>query len=211
MPESEEEGSVIYTIGHSTHSIENCIGLLRKNGVTALADVRSHPYSRYNPQFNREPLKSSLKADGLEYVFLGKELGARSEDRTCYQNGRVQFELVARTESFKQGIARVQNGMKTHRICLMCAEKDPIACHRAILVCRNLRSLDIDIRHILEEGSLESHLELERRLMRTLRISENHLFNSFEQQLERAYDVQAGKMAFVEKETEEPMRQGEGS
>ena len=82
---------------------------------------------------------------------------APSEDRTCYQNGRVQFDLVAKTEGFRQGIARVQNGVKTHCICLMCAEKDPIACHRSILVCRNLRTLDIDIRHILEDWSIESH------------------------------------------------------
>ncbi len=199
----------LYTIGHSTHSLERLTGLLGNHSVTAVADVRSHPYSRYNPQFNRETLKAHLKANGFEYVFLGGQLGARSEDPACYREGQVQFELVAGTSLFKEGLARVHKGMKTHRICLMCAEKDPLFCHRTILVCRHLRAPDIQINHILEDGALERHQDAERRLMGILRVPESTLFATFEEQRERAYDIQGKKIAYVEKGIDEENGQGE--
>src|SRR6266496_4132642 len=82
----------VLTIGHSSHPIERFVALLRQHGVTAVADVRSAPYSRHQPQFNKDLLQRSLKDAGIAYIFLGKELGARSEDRSCYENGRVQSE-----------------------------------------------------------------------------------------------------------------------
>jgi uncharacterized protein (DUF488 family) len=205
---SQDKAGDIFTIGHSTHSLDVLIELLKKCAVTAVADVRSHPYSRYNPQFNRETFKANLKAYGLDYVFLGVELGARSEDPACYREGQVQFELVARTSLFKEGLARVHNGMKAHRICLLCAEKDPLFCHRTILVCRHLRAPDIQINHILEDGTIEPHQDAERRLMEILRVPESTLFTTFEQQVERAYDIQAKKIAYVEKGSHEESRQG---
>lgn len=189
--------------------MEMFIELLRKYAVTALADVRSHPYSRYNPQFNREILKAYLKERGLEYVFLGAELGARSDDPTCFRAGQVQFDLVAKTAPFQEGLRRLQKGMKTHRICLMCAEKDPLFCHRAILVCRHLRAPQVQINHIMDDGTIERHQEAERRLMEMLRVPEATLFTTFDQQVERAYDLQGRKIAHVEKRREEEGRQGE--
>src|SRR5271169_5124351 len=97
----------IYTIGHSTHSTDKLIGLLKGASVSAVSDVRSRPYSRMNPQFNREPLKEALRVAGIKYAFLGKELGARSEDQNCYRNGQVQYDLLAQTDLFKHGIKRV--------------------------------------------------------------------------------------------------------
>jgi len=85
------EGNRIFTIGHSTHGFTRFVELLKRHRVTAVADVRSMPCSRRQPQFNREDLRNSLKACGIAYVFLGKELGARSDDPTCYENGRVQY------------------------------------------------------------------------------------------------------------------------
>ena len=82
--------NAVYTIGHSTHSIEKLIELLKQQSISAVSDVRSRPYSRMNPQFNRESLKQALRTANIQYVFLGKELGARSEDRRCYRNGQVQ-------------------------------------------------------------------------------------------------------------------------
>src|ERR1700733_525129 len=102
----------VYTIGHSTHSIERFIELLTAANINAVSDVRSRPYSRMNPQFNREPLKNVLRAANIKYVFLGKELGARSDDPSCYRNGQVQYDLLAQTEVFKQGIERVREGSK---------------------------------------------------------------------------------------------------
>src|SRR5690242_9735719 len=128
----------VYTIGHSTHAIEKFIALLKSSQIEAVSDVRSWPHSRMNPQFNRETLKRSLREAGIKYVFLGKELGARSEDRGCYRNGQVQYDLLANTELFKQGIERVKEGAQKYRVVLMCAEKDPLDCHRTILVARKL-------------------------------------------------------------------------
>jgi len=85
----------VYTIGHSTHPIERFIELLKSQNITALGDVRSRPYSRMNSQFNLEPLKQSLRDADIKYVFLGKELGARSDDKSCYRNGQVQYDLLA--------------------------------------------------------------------------------------------------------------------
>lgn len=197
---------VLYTIGHSTHTAEKVIELLRQHGVTAVADVRSQPYSRMNPQFNREAFSSRLKDAGIAYVFLGRELGARSEDRSCYENGKVQYDRLARTPLFSAGLERILRGMKTQTIALMCAEKDPITCHRAILVCRYLVARGLQVAHILEDGSLESHDDAVSRLLRELGLLECDLFRSREEVLDDAYTRRAHEIAYTESgpsETEE--------
>lgn len=186
----------LYTIGHSTHTIERFIALLGMNRVSAICDLRSSPYSRFNPQFNRETIYNELQANKISYVFLGKELGPRSDDPACYTDGKVQYNRLAETAIFQQGLKRLKEGMKSYRIALMCAEKDPITCHRTILVCRHLRSKDIEIMHILENGDLETHREAERRLMRALKIPEIALFEKPEELIERAYDKQSNKIAY---------------
>src|SRR4051812_3837741 len=103
----------VFTVGHSTHTQERFIELLSMHAITAVCDVRSTPFSRVNPQFNRKELKKALSAHDIEYVFLGKELGARSEDADCYVNGKVQYDRLAHTDSFKLGIQRVQKGMQS--------------------------------------------------------------------------------------------------
>src|SRR5260370_29901262 len=138
----------VYTIGHSTHSIERFIELLQLHAVTALADVRSHPHSRMNPQFNRDSLKEALDAADIKYVFLGKELGARSEEKSCYRNGQVQYDLLSKTELFKKGIQRVKAGADSYPIALMCAEREPLECHRTILVSRRLCEDGLRVMHI---------------------------------------------------------------
>ena len=125
---------MLFTVGHSTHNIETFLSLLTINGVTAIADVRSSPYSRFSPQFTREALKQSLRLANVAYTFLGKELGARSDNPACYRGGKVQYDLLAQQPAFADGIARVNEGMARYTIALMCAEKDPIECHRALLV-----------------------------------------------------------------------------
>jgi uncharacterized protein (DUF488 family) len=190
----------LFTIGHSNHSIEHLIDLLKKHEVSAVADVRSAPFSRYNPQFNREPLQRSIQDAGMEYVFLGRELGARSQDPHCYVDGKLQFDLLAATELFRSGLARLLKGMESYRIALLCAEKDPITCHRMILVCRHTRAEAAEILHILEDGGIENNRQSERRLMRSLGIPETHLFATPEELVEKAYDTQGRRIAFEEKE-----------
>lgn len=190
----------LYTIGHSTHSIERFMDLLLQHSITAIGDVRSSPYSRFNPQYNRESLQKNLKGNHIAYVFLGRELGPRSEDPACYLDGQVQYARLAETKLFRQGVDRLVNGMKTHRIALMCAEKDPITCHRMILICRVLRRAPLQIWHILEDGSTETLAESERRLLLKLKMRQLSLFDSLENLIERAYDAQSTKIAYIRDE-----------
>lgn len=190
----------LYTIGHSTHTIDRFLGLLKMHEIEVVADVRSNPYSGYNPQFNREILRKELKKKDIAYVFLGRELGPQSEKPSCYIKGKVQYSLVAQTDLFKEGLARLRKGIQNYRIALMCAEKDPVTCHRMILICRALRLENIDIKHILEEGNLESLAQSERRLIEVLKMPQLQLFETENDLIERAYDTQAEKIAFVRKE-----------
>lgn len=187
----------LFTIGHSIHSVERFVDLLKTHGVTALCDVRSSPYSRYTPQFNRESLKDALTGQRIIYLYLGAELGPRSSDPTCYENGKVQYNLLAGKDLFQQGLGRLRKGMTTHRIALMCAEKDPLTCHRMLLICRNLRGDDIIIRHILEDGSLEDNRDTEMRLMKQLKIDPADLFSTEADQIQRAYELQGEKVAYT--------------
>lgn len=186
----------LYTIGHSTHSSEQFIELLAMHSVNAVADVRSHPYSRYTPQFNREPLQETLRRVHIHYVFLGEELGARSQDSQHYLEGKVQYAALASTPQFRAALKRIESGLGTYRIALLCAEKDPIVCHRAILVCRHLRLPGIHIGHIREDGMLEAHSEMEKRLLRVCKLPEFDMFTDKTQMLERAYDLQGDRIAY---------------
>jgi uncharacterized protein (DUF488 family) len=189
---------VLFTVGHSTHSTEEFLQLLLINEISAVADVRSRPFSKINPQFNREALKANLKAADIAYAFLGRELGARADDRNCYVGGKVQYERLAQTPLFQSGLTRVIDGTRTHRIALMCAEKDPITCHRMILVCHELRRTPLDIFHIRADGTLESNPDAEFRLVKTMRVPESDLFTNGEEAVEEAYRRQAQRIAWVE-------------
>jgi uncharacterized protein (DUF488 family) len=188
----------VYTIGHSKHTLDEFAGLLKQHGVTALADVRSAPFSRFNPQFNKDVLARELKARGIKYVFLGRELGARSDDRSCYENGRVQYARLARTELFRQGIERVRRGAGEHRIALMCAEKEPLECHRTLLVARALDEQGVEVMHILGDGRLESHREAMERLLEVTGLPRDDLFRSQAELIAEALKRQEDKVAHVD-------------
>ena len=181
--------ATLYTIGHSTHPVEEFVGLLRRHDITALGDVRSAPYSRYNPQFNKEVLAASLKQADIAYVYLGSELGARVQDPACWEEGRVSYAKVAQADFFRAGLRRVREGMASYRVTLMCAEKDPITCHRMMLVTRNLRREDLDIQHIRADGSLETNLQAERRLLEAARLPRGTLFQDEAEMVEEAYET----------------------
>lgn len=194
--------SVIFTVGHSSHTLEHFLGLLERHGVNAIADVRSSPYSRYN-QFNREALKASLRSIGIAYVFLGQELGARSTDPKCYENGRVQYPCLAVSEHFKKGLDRVIIGARSHRIALLCAEKDPLICHRTILVAREIQRRGIKVSHILESGRLESHKEAVERLLSMFGLQQEELFRTYEDRVDEAYRLQEERIAYTNPEMAE--------
>ncbi|MFQ5482356.1 MAG: DUF488 family protein, partial [Nitrospinaceae bacterium] len=168
----------IFTVGHSNHSLNKFLSLLKQHDITALCDVRSKPYSRMNPQFNRETLKDNLSKEGIAYVFLGLELGGRCEDPSIYDQGKIQYDRLAETKLFSKGIKRVQEGTKQYRVALMCAEKEPLECHRTILVSRYLEAQGFVIQHIQADGKLESHSDALSRLIRKLKLPEQDMFLS---------------------------------
>ncbi len=180
----------IHTIGHSTHPIEKFIELLSLHKITAVCDVRSNPYSRFNPQYNREMLHKELKKHDIAYVFLGKELGP---------DKKFHYTELAKTALFHEGLQRLKEGMKSYRIALMCAEKDPIVCHRMILICRYLRADDMEIRHILEDGTIENNRDSEKRLTESAKVPPPDMFENDEDMILRAYHKQSEKIAHASK------------
>jgi len=186
----------LYTVGHSNRTLEGFLSAIKSHGITAVADVRSQPYSRMHPHFDREALAASLKAQGIAYVFLGKELGARTPDATCYVDDKVQFDRLARTAAFKEGLERVREGMKQYRLALLCAEREPLACHRTILVSRELSLRGLKIRHILSATEAEEHEQTTERLLHELDMGEGNLFLGREELIADAYRMQAQRIAY---------------
>lgn len=183
----------LYTVGHSTHEMETFLDLLAQHEVTVVADVRSFPYSRV-AHFNQETLRVCLKNRGVRYVFLGRELGARREETDCYIDGQVVYERAARSPLFLEGISRVRRGVENHTIALMCAEKEPLDCHRTILICRYLKD-HVPIMHIRADGSLEPHSETEKRLKTLMDVAPS-LFEPEDILLEDAYERRGKQIAY---------------
>ena len=191
-------GAAIFTIGHSNHTQDTFEALLLRHGITAVADVRSSPRSRFNPQFDREKLASALSRRGIEYVFLGRELGGRSDDDACYEQGRIRYERVALTTRFQSGLDRLFEGAKTHRIALMCAEGEPLICHRTLLVAHALDGLGTSVQHILADGLLESHGETMNRLLTQFRMNpEDDLATDRDATIAAAIAHQARRVSYV--------------
>ena len=188
----------VFTIGHSTHSYEHFLSLLRTSGVTAVADVRTTPFSRHFPHFNEATLRSDLKLDGISYVFLGKELGGRPSGRSFYCDGVADYEKMAKTETFASGIKRVIDGAKKFRVALMCSEHDPLDCHRCLLVGRALSGEGVKLVHILGDGSLVSHESVEEKLLHLAGRSGNDLLMTASERLSAAYRDRSLKVAYVE-------------
>jgi uncharacterized protein (DUF488 family) len=187
----------LFTIGHSTHSVDEFVGLLKQHGISAVADVRSQPYSRHLPHFNRENLSLQLIEAGVIYVFLGRELGARREESECYEGQKADYERIAFLPAFQAGLERLRVGANRYRLALMCAEKDPLDCHRTILVGRRLRN-EFDIKHILSNGTVETQEQIDARLVRQMSVSRN-LFEprlSDDELVQRAYQVRAQQIAY---------------
>jgi uncharacterized protein (DUF488 family) len=183
--------SAVFTIGHSNHSLEHFLGLLQGAGVEMVADVRSTPASRRQPQFNKAPLAQALHAAGLSYLWLGRELGGRPADPALYTDGIADFEHMAQTASFRGAIARVLGEADWLRLTLMCAEKDPLDCHRCLLVGRALCAEGAEVRHILADGAIISQTAIEDNML-----GGDALFPPREERLAAAYQARARKIAF---------------
>ncbi len=152
----------IYTIGHSSHPVEEFIALLRGHAIEVLADVRSQPYSRYSPQFNRETLAAHLRAAGVRYEFYGDTLGGRPKDADLYvgDTWRPEYINQRQKEEYKEGIEKLCAVAATARTAIMCSEGSPEGCHRKLLITPSLLEREIAVRHILPDGSLEDDQQL---------------------------------------------------
>lgn len=185
----------LYTIGHSDHEVGAFIDTLARYGVATVADVRSTPYSRFNPAFNRETLARSLDRRAFSYVFLGAELGARGGDFPD-ATGAARYRLIAASERFARGLDLLRAVMVESTTALLCAEREPLDCHRTLLISRAVRSTGVAIRHILYDGAVEEHADIERRMVGRAGLAATDLFDTPEEIVERAYDILAD-MTFV--------------
>ena len=192
----------VFTIGHSNHALDAFLDLLRGHRISAVADVRSAPYSRYCPHFNKEPLSRSLGDAGVKYVYLGHELGGRSDDLTCYENGRVRYSRLVRQPEFRDGIVRLKKGAADHRIAMMCAEREPLDCHRTVLVSPVLEEEGLSVVHIHADGRLEAHEETMDRLLDLVKIPRDDLFRSRKEIVAEALLRQEERVAYKIDETD---------
>lgn len=192
-----EEAQQIFTIGHSNHDAADFIDMLRKQSITAVADVRSYPHSRFS-QFSRPSLEASLRKFKIRYAFLGEELGARSKDLSCYENGRVQYARLAQTDLFRRGIDRLLDGRTRFRIALMCAEREHLTCHRTILVSNALHKMGVPVHHIHPGGWAESHGDAMLRLIDMVGLPRTHLFKTPEELIDDACALQEARIAYVD-------------
>jgi uncharacterized protein (DUF488 family) len=151
-----------FTIGHSNHPIDRFIEIVRNAGIDTIIDVRSTPYSRFSPQYNRQNLERSLTEHGISYVFMGDTLGGRYTDSTLLlPHGMVDYRKVRETEQFKEGIGRLRGIIASGKaVALMCAEKEPERCHRFLLIAPVLEGAGVRVVHVLGDGTLKDHAEL---------------------------------------------------
>ena len=189
----------VCTVGHSNHSADEFLALLTAQRIDLVVDVRSAPRSRWVPHFNPDSLEPILERAEIEYSFMGMELGGRPADRSSYDpDGRVSYERAAMADDFCDGIALLIRQADERRIALLCMEKDPLECHRALLVARALEEQGVDVQHILSGGAVESHEALMNRLLESQGLPpQPDLFRTREDVIADAIRQQAGRVAYV--------------
>jgi uncharacterized protein (DUF488 family) len=158
--------AALFTIGHSNHSLADFLGLLERHGITAVADVRSHPVSRRNPHFNRDELEPVLRRLGIVYVFLGDQLGGRPGQPSLYdEDGRLNYERLRTTDFVERGLDRLDAARQKFTVALMCSEEDPLDCHRGLMIAPALLERGVTLAHIRSDGTLEPMSAMEERLL----------------------------------------------
>jgi uncharacterized protein (DUF488 family) len=171
-PGSRREAVVIYSIGHSSHLLEEFVALLRQQGIAVLVDVRSQPYSRWTPQYNRETLARALAAEGIRYIYMGDALGGRPADPSLYQPAseddphgpRPDYARMAALPAFQEGLSRLTDVAAQHKVAVMCSEGDHEHCHRALLIAPQLLARGARVIHIQPDGGTVQAQEEPRQL-----------------------------------------------
>jgi len=200
--------NTIYTIGHSVHPLELFHELLIRHNINCVIDVRSTPFSRFAPQYNKPQLSSSLKTIGILYSHFGEEFGARHTDpKVLDTEGKVDFEKVRKTVLFNQGIQRLHNGLSMdYRIALMCSEANPFDCHRFAMISYQLVKEKLAVQHILKNGDILDNVALEDMLVKKYfrKLPQSSLFDgevAVETQVECAYRLRNKDIAYSEDDT----------
>lgn len=163
---SDDAHQPIFTIGHSNFSVAHIVDLLKTHGIQKLIDVRSRPYSRHNPQFNRESLEEALHEAGIGYGWLGRSLGGMRDAIEYDGEGNYRTDVIARSGEFQEGLDILQREAEYMPIAIMCAEEDPNRCHRRTLITPFVVAAGVDVRHIRGDGALQTETDL--------REAENH-------------------------------------
>ena len=188
--------AMVFTIGHSNHSIEKFLTLLQGSEINMVVDVRTAPFSKMFPQFNQEALKNSLSDIAIGYLFLGDHIGGRSDDPEDFVDGQVVYNLLATKELFKTGINRLMKGAAEYQIAVMCSEKEPLDCHRTLLVSETLAIEGVGVRHIHADGTIETHENALARLLTLHKLDSPDLFSDDSGRLKEALTLQEKKIAF---------------
>lgn len=186
----------LYTIGYSGFNIDDFILSLRNVEVNALVDVRSSPFSKMFPDYNKDKIYLSLKKNNIYYIPMSNEFGARPNNSEVYTDNQVDFIKMSESQSFLDGCSRIKEGLVHYTICLMCSERDPITCHRAILISHNIKKLypRSNIFHILPNNVIESNREMEDRLLNVTKCGQLSLMGG--DPIEEAYLKQSKKIAY---------------
>lgn len=192
----------VLTIGHSILGSDAFLTMLENAKVTAIADVRSSPYSRRLPHFNQDELRPALMRSGIKYVFLGKELGGRPRAAHLYCNGVADYEKMVLEPGFLTGIDRVIAGSQDHKIALMCSERNPLDCHRCLLVGRSLSERGISVGHILSNGHIAEQQDIEEQLLALYNNATDDMFSTHEETVSRAYRLRANAVAYRDSQPE---------
>ena len=160
--QSARQHNRILTVGHSNHSCPRFLELLKDHGVEVVVDARSHPYSKFSPQFDSDAIRKSLMEAGIRYVPLGSQLGGRPKGDEFYDaDGHVLYDRVAASASFRHGIDRLKKGVDGYVVALMCGEENPTGCHRRLLIGRVLMQEGLTVEHIREDGRIQPDMELD--------------------------------------------------
>jgi uncharacterized protein (DUF488 family) len=166
MTPSNATSNILFTIGHSNHDLGDFLAVLVNHGVATLCDVRSRPGSFRFPQFNREALEAAAGCVKVQYQFLGESLGGRPEDPRVYRSdGLVDYVARRKSPDFSVGVDRLLELSRVTNIVLMCAEEDPLQCHRFLMICPALIERGVVPVHIRRSGILESQRDAEDRLL----------------------------------------------
>ena len=144
----------VFTIGHSNHDILDFLKMLKRYGVRVLVDIRSDPYSRYAPQFNKSDFQRHVEAAGIDYRYSGNCIGGKPTDQSLYTaSGKPDYDKLAATEQFQNELSAIVEIADHRKLVLMCSEADPMGCHRGRIIAQVLRSRGVKVTHIMPDGS----------------------------------------------------------